>query len=163
MGRVAPARGARTPSAEDPERPSRRGGPPPSHAAGGGALLLSLGALGVVFGDIGTSPLYAMQAVFANAVEPTQEGVYGVVSLVFWAITIIVSLKYVTFIMRADNEGEGGIMALIARVQTVKLGGRAGAKGGGAPWVFCRAPVFCAGGVTPAGSVAAGGARGGGG
>jgi KUP system potassium uptake protein len=117
MTEVVPARGARTPSAEDPERrPGSRGGPP-SHAAGVGGLVLSLGALGVVFGDIGTSPLYAMQAVFANAVRPTQEGVYGVVSLVFWAVTIIVSLKYVTFIMRADNDGEGGIMALIARVQ----------------------------------------------
>src|SRR4051812_31139212 len=134
------------------------------HSAGMTAL--TLGALGVVFGDIGTSPLYALQTVFAadhHAIRPTEAGVYGVISLVFWSITLIVSVKYVTFIMRADNEGEGGIMALIARVQTVKLGGRAGAKGGGAPWVFCRAPVFCAGGVTPAGSVAAGGARGGGG
>src|SRR4051812_427821 len=153
MGRVAPARGARTPSAEDPERPSRRGGPPPSHAAGGGALLLSLGALGVVFGDIGTSPLYAMQAVFANAVEPTQEGVYGVVSLVFWAITIIVSLKYVTFIMRADNEGEGGIMALIARVQGAVT------KGGAAPVALIALGIFGAslfygdGMITPAISV----------
>src|SRR5829696_668734 len=124
MARLAPARGARTPSAEDPERRPTPGGRPPSHAAHAGALVLSLGALGVVFGDIGTSPLYAMQAVFANAVEPSEEGVYGVVSLIFWAVTIIVSLKYVTFIMRADNEGEGGIMALIARVQGVKLRGR---------------------------------------
>src|SRR5919202_2584121 len=81
---------------------------------------LTIAALGVVFGDIGTSPLYALHAVFTfdnHAVKPTQAGVYGVISLVFWAITIIVSLKYVTFIMRADNDGEGGIMALIARVQ----------------------------------------------
>ena len=81
---------------------------------------LTLGALGVVFGDIGTSPLYALQTVFAadhHAVRPTQAGVYGVISLVFWTITIIVSVKYVTFIMRADNEGEGGIMALIALIQ----------------------------------------------
>ena len=81
---------------------------------------LTFGALGVVFGDIGTSPLYALQTVFAadhHAVRPTQAGVYGVISLVFWTITIIVSIKYVTFIMRADNEGEGGIMALIALVQ----------------------------------------------
>src|SRR5215218_9767736 len=121
MARLAPARGARTPSAEDPERRPTPGGHPPSHAVHAGALVLSLGALGVVFGDIGTSPLYAMQAVFANAVEPSAEGVYGVVSLVFWAITIIVTLKYVTFIMRADNHGEGGIMALIALVQGARL------------------------------------------
>ena len=70
-----------------------------------------MGALGVVFGDIGTSPLYALQALFAannQAVTPNEASVYGVISLVFWAITSVVSVKYVTFIMRADNEGEGG-------------------------------------------------------
>jgi KUP system potassium uptake protein len=93
-----------------------------AHAAGKAAL--TLGALGVVFGDIGTSPLYALQTVFSvdhHAVHPTQTSVYGVISLVFWAITIIVSIKYVTLIMRADNDGEGGIMALIARIQGVHL------------------------------------------
>jgi KUP system potassium uptake protein len=81
---------------------------------------LTFAALGVVFGDIGTSPLYALHAVFSiddHAVKPTQAAVYGVISLVVWAITVIVSIKYVTLIMRADNEGEGGIMALIALVQ----------------------------------------------
>ena len=85
---------------------------------------LSLGALGIVFGDIGTSPLYALQTVFAaerHAVRPTEAGVYGVISLVFWAVTIIVSIKYVVFIMRADNDGEGGIMALIALLRKVGL------------------------------------------
>jgi KUP system potassium uptake protein len=89
---------------------------------------LTLGALGVVFGDIGTSPLYALQAVFSadnHAVKPTQVDIYGVVSLVFWSITIIVSIKYVTLIMRADNNGEGGIMALIAKIQEVALQPRA--------------------------------------
>src|SRR6201991_4824181 len=89
------------------------------HAKAGMAAL-TLGALGVVFGDIGTSPLYALQTVFTHdnhAVPTSHEAVYGVISLVFWAITIIVSVKYVTFIMRADNEGEGGIMALIALIQ----------------------------------------------
>jgi KUP system potassium uptake protein len=79
-----------------------------------------LGALGVVFGDIGTSPLYALQTVFAidgGAVRPTSGDVYGVISLVFWSITLIVSIKYVTFIMRADNHREGGVMALAALVQ----------------------------------------------
>ena len=84
-----------------------------------GALLLTLGALGVVFGDIGTSPLYALHAVFSASqnVQPDEAGVYGVISLVFWTITLVVSIKYVTFIMRADNDGDGGIMALIALVQ----------------------------------------------
>ncbi len=84
-----------------------------------GAGALTLGALGVVFGDIGTSPLYALQAVFSTeGIRPDESHVYGIISLVFWSITIIVSIKYVTVIMRADNEGEGGIMALIALVQS---------------------------------------------
>jgi KUP system potassium uptake protein len=85
-----------------------------------GTAGLVLGALGVVFGDIGTSPLYALHAVFTagdRAVQPIREDVYGVVSLVFWTITLVVTGKYVTFIMRADNSGEGGIMALIALAQ----------------------------------------------
>ncbi|MDP9094661.1 MAG: potassium transporter Kup [Actinomycetota bacterium] len=86
----------------------------------GGLAALTIGALGVVFGDIGTSPLYAIQAVFSAdhhrvRTDPTE--VYGVISLVFWAITVIVSIKYVTFILRADNDGEGGIMALTALLQ----------------------------------------------
>jgi KUP system potassium uptake protein len=90
------------------------------HAKAGTAAL-TLGALGVVFGDIGTSPLYALQTVFTHddrAVPTSDDAIYGVVSLVFWTITLIVSVKYVTFIMRADNDGEGGIMALIALIQT---------------------------------------------
>ncbi len=93
-------------------------------AAKGGMVGLTLGALGVVFGDIGTSPLYALQAVFTangHAVHATPSEVYGVVSLVFWSITMIVSVKYVTFIMRADNHGEGGIMALTALVEGMRL------------------------------------------
>jgi KUP system potassium uptake protein len=108
---------------EPEEQPPEAAAPPraqrQSHAKAGMAAL-TLGALGVVFGDIGTSPLYALQTVFAadhHAVRPTQSAVYGVISLVFWTITTIVSVKYVTFIMRADNDGEGGIMALIALVQ----------------------------------------------
>jgi len=79
---------------------------------------LALAALGVVFGDIGTSPLYAMKEVFseAYAVTATHDHVLGAVSLVFWALMLVVSVKYVMFILRADNRGEGGIMALIALV-----------------------------------------------
>jgi KUP system potassium uptake protein len=79
--------------------------------------LLSLGALGVVYGDIGTSPLYALKECLASdhGADPTQAAnVYGVLSLVFWALTFIVAIKYITFIMRADNKGEGGILALAA-------------------------------------------------
>jgi KUP system potassium uptake protein len=89
-----------------------------------GAATLALGALGIVFGDIGTSPLYALQTVFAadhQAVKPTEGDVFGVISLVFWSITLIVSIEFVLFIMRADNDGEGGILALIAKVQTAPL------------------------------------------
>jgi KUP system potassium uptake protein len=85
---------------------------------------LTLGALGVVFGDIGTSPLYALQTVFTadhHSVHATPGEVYGVISLVFWSITMIVSVKYVSFIMRADNQGEGGIMALAALLDGAKL------------------------------------------
>ncbi|GAC1509285.1 MAG: potassium transporter Kup [Chloroflexota bacterium] len=87
-----------------------------------GRLVLMLGALGVVYGDIGTSPLYAMQAVFSidkSLVRPTTDDVLGVVSLVIWSIALIVSVKYVTFILRADNDGEGGVMALAALVRHV--------------------------------------------
>src|SRR3954451_16877958 len=125
MGDVATRPGAFAESADDPKPDSEHHVARPRGKHNGGALALAAGALGVVFGDIGTSPLYALQATFTEAVTPDRQGVYGVISLVFWAITLIVSVKYVTFIMRADNEGEGGIMALIARVQTVKLGGRA--------------------------------------
>ncbi|MDX6626055.1 MAG: system potassium uptake protein [Solirubrobacterales bacterium] len=85
---------------------------------------LALGALGVVFGDIGTSPLYALQTVFSadnHAVKPTEGDVFGVISLVFWTITLIVSIEFVILIMRADNDGEGGIMALIALVMGAPL------------------------------------------
>jgi KUP system potassium uptake protein len=102
-------------------RPTRRAATAAHPAAhGAGAAGLALGALGVVFGDIGTSPLYALQAVFAidhRAVQPTRSDVYGVISLVFWAILLIVSIKYVVFILRADNDGEGGIMAMAALIR----------------------------------------------
>jgi KUP system potassium uptake protein len=79
---------------------------------------LALGALGVVYGDIGTSPLYTMKEVFSgpHPIAPDVHNVLGILSLVFWALIIVVSLKYVVFILRADNRGEGGIMALMALV-----------------------------------------------
>jgi KUP system potassium uptake protein len=77
---------------------------------------MALAALGVVYGDIGTSPLYVMKEVFAgnHPIPLTPENVLGILSLIVWSLLIIVSIKYVVFIMRADNRGEGGIMALIA-------------------------------------------------
>ena len=76
---------------------------------------LTLGALGVVYGDIGTSPLYALREVFATKHATLSEpDILGVLSLVFWTLTVIVTLKYVTLIMRANNNGEGGTMALMA-------------------------------------------------
>jgi KUP system potassium uptake protein len=92
-----------------------------------GVAALTLAALGVVFGDIGTSPLYALQTVFHadhGIIHPTSTDVYGVISLIFWSVTIIVSIKYVTLIMRADNDGEGGIMALIGLIRGVRIEGR---------------------------------------
>ncbi|HEU5357708.1 MAG TPA: potassium transporter Kup [Gemmatimonadales bacterium] len=80
---------------------------------------LSLGALGVVYGDIGTSPLYALTECFrgVHSVEPTRDNIFGVLSLVFWALTFVVTFKYLLFVMRADNRGEGGILALFALVR----------------------------------------------
>ncbi len=108
---------------------------PTSHAhhlpRGRRALALaSLGALGVVYGDIGTSPLYAMKECLAHpysqhAMEATHDHVLGVLSLIFWALTLIISVKYVVFVLRADNKGEGGILALAALVQGGEGTGRA--------------------------------------
>jgi len=93
---------------------------PPSRAHPGArqtsVALLGLAALGVVYGDIGTSPLYAIKECFAGdyGLTPTSANVLGVLSLVFWALLLVVVVKYLTFIMRADNHGEGGILALLA-------------------------------------------------
>ena len=122
MGRPAPGstgpQGQPPAAGYPPTRPARRRRHPATH--GDGLLGLALGAVGVVYGDIGTSPLYAMQTVFSiddRAVKPTEADVFGVISLMFWSITLIVSVKYVVFILRADNDGEGGIMALAALIR----------------------------------------------
>jgi KUP system potassium uptake protein len=80
---------------------------------------LSLAALGIVYGDIGTSPLYALQQCFTSksfSIDPTAENVYGVLSLIVWLLVMVVAIKYIVFIMRADNRGEGGILALMALI-----------------------------------------------
>jgi KUP system potassium uptake protein len=92
--------------------------------AHGARVLLALGALGVVYGDIGTSPLYTEQVIFTAhraAATTTLAGVYGVVSLIFWALMILVTIKYAGFIMRAHNRGDGGIMALTALIRRRKV------------------------------------------
>ncbi len=113
---------------------------------------LALGALGVVFGDIGTSPLYAMREALhhARTTANVEVSVLGVVSLVLWALTLIVTVKYVVFLMRADNKGEGGTLALMALTQRA-LGGRAAI-----PFYLgvCGAALFYGDGmITPAISV----------
>ena len=87
----------------------------PSHQKGA-SFTLMLAAIGVVFGDIGTSPLYALKECFSpeHGIPFSTDAVYGVISMVFWAFAIVVSLKYVLFVMRANNHGEGGILALMA-------------------------------------------------
>src|SRR5687768_9817072 len=87
---------------------------------------LALLALGVVYGDIGTSPLYAIRECFngPHAVAATHDHVLGVLSLIFWALIIVVSIKYLVFVMRADNHGEGGILALTALATPIKPTGR---------------------------------------
>jgi KUP system potassium uptake protein len=93
--------------------------------AQGSRLVLALGALGIVFGDLGTSPLYTERVIFTlhrNAAQPTVAGVYGIASLIFWAMTIIVSIKYAGFLMRAHNRGDGGGMALAALIERRGIG-----------------------------------------
>jgi KUP system potassium uptake protein len=93
---------------------------------------LAIGALGVVFGDIGTSPLYAVQTVFnpsdPHPVKVSHDSIFGIISLIFWSVTIIVTVTYVLLVMRADNDGEGGIMALIALIRRRALPGGRRAK-----------------------------------
>src|SRR5471032_2566552 len=79
-----------------------------------GPSTLVLGAIGVVFGDIGTSPLYTLRECLKAAGGVTVPNVFGIVSLILWSILVVVTLKYVTFVMRAGNDGEGGILALTA-------------------------------------------------
>jgi KUP system potassium uptake protein len=138
---------ARASGATERRRPAQRTG----------MAALALGAIGVVFGDIGTSPLYSMQTIFGasgHAVRATAADAFGIASLVFWAITIVVSVKYVTFIMRADNDGEGGIMALTALLR--RSAGRRGFTGAGllvALGVFGASLFYGDGMITPAISV----------
>ncbi|HUR34057.1 MAG TPA: potassium transporter Kup [Vicinamibacterales bacterium] len=86
-------------------------------------VTLSVAALGVVYGDIGTSPLYALRECFygEHAIPPTATNIMGVLSMVLWALVLVISLKYITFVLRADNQGEGGILALTALATPIKI------------------------------------------
>src|SRR5262245_11993898 len=93
-----------------------------AQAARSRLFALTLTAIGVVYGDIGTSPLYTIRECFfgTHPVAPTYENVLGVLSLILYALIIVVSIKYIVVVMRADNQGEGGILALTALVQDKK-------------------------------------------
>jgi KUP system potassium uptake protein len=115
---------------------------------------LSLGALGVVYGDIGTSPLYALrESLEGHGLAPNPTNVLGVLSLIFWSLILVISIKYIIFVMRADNDGEGGILALTALLMPSRL-----VRGGGR-WVlislglFGTALLYGDGIITPAISV----------
>ena len=99
------------------------GGQPPSGKA---LAALTLAALGVVYGDIGTSPLYALKECFGeqHGIEPTPENILGVLSLILWSLNFVVSYKYIALVLRADNRGEGGILALLALVKGAEEGRR---------------------------------------
>jgi KUP system potassium uptake protein len=110
------------------------------HAPQGAKLAVVVGALGVVFGDIGTSPIYTLQTVFSpddpHPVPVSAENVYGVVSLIFWSVMIVVTATYVLLITRLDNEGEGGIMALITLLR------RSGSRNGRIAMTMAALGIF---------------------
>ena len=120
-------------------------------------LTLSLGALGVVYGDIGTSPLYALRECFhgTHKIEPSPDNILGVLSLIFWSLVLVISVKYLALIMRADNKGEGGILALLALV----LPNGTSIRSGWVAWwlvilgLFGSALLYGDGVITPAISV----------
>jgi KUP system potassium uptake protein len=135
--------------------------PSEAHADRRRLIPLTLTALGVVYGDIGTSPLYALRECFfgSHSVPPTHENVLGVLSLIIYSLLLVISIKYVVIVMRADNQGEGGVLALTALIP-----GRAGAAGGparlavGRPLlialgIFGTALLYGDGMITPAISV----------
>lgn len=126
------------PTAATPDEPDE------SHNGHGGdhksrLVALALGALGIVYGDIGTSPLYALRESFHEehgiAVNPAN--ILGILSLIFWALIVIISVKYLVFVMRADNQGEGGILALTALISPIRRVSR-----GSRRWALIRLGIF---------------------
>ena len=123
--------------------------------AQGSLRKLALGAIGIVFGDIGTSPIYAFRETFAghHTLIPDRLHIYGVLSLIFWSMMTIVTLKYVTIIMRADNKGEGGSLALLALINRSLGGKRRWTSGIILMGVFATALFYGDSMITPAISV----------
>jgi KUP system potassium uptake protein len=118
---------------------------PHAHHAGGrtvDGLKLAVGAIGVVYGDIGTSPLYAIKecVTLPHGVAPLTANIFGVLSLVFWSITLVVAVKYLFYVMRADNEGEGGVLALLALVARSTTAPDNPQKSAGSTWIHLRRP-----------------------
>src|SRR5438309_11954853 len=130
-------------------------GPPDDLAHGhaqGPLYKLAIGAIGIVFGDIGTSPIYAFRETFAgrHTLIPDQLHIYGVLSLIFYSMMIIVTLKYVTIIMRADNKGEGGSLALLALINRTLSGKKRWTSGIVMLGVFATALFYGDSMITPA-------------
>ncbi|WP_312147864.1 potassium transporter Kup [Brevundimonas sp.] len=151
MAGDTPRGDAETSAAKASEQPNAQTPSPPGHGKATHRALI-LGAIGVVFGDIGTSPIYALREAIGHAQKGVggELAIIGVVSLAFWALMIVVTFKYVMFLMRADNKGEGGTLSLMALAQH--------AIGRRSAWLFilgvCGAALFYADGViTPAISV----------
>ena len=117
--------------------------------------ILSLTALGVVYGDIGTSPLYAIRECFhgPHSIPPTHDNILGVLSLIFWSLIIIISVKYMIFVLRADNKGEGGILSLAALATPIKPSGKTEKKLLIIIGVFGAALLYGEGFITPSISI----------
>jgi KUP system potassium uptake protein len=118
-------------------------------------IVLSLATLGVVYGDIGTSPLYAMRECFhgAHAIVPSPANILGVLSLIFWSLIIVISIKYLVFVLRADNHGEGGILSLTALATPIRPSGRTESTVLILIGIFGAALLYGDGIITPAISV----------
>lgn len=118
-------------------------------------LLLSLAALGIVFGDIGTSPLYALKECFhgPHAIPLNSINIFGVLSLITWSLIIVISIKYIVYVMRADNRGEGGVLALMVLAMDRRRQSRAASTGLLLAGLFGSALIFGDGMITPAISV----------
>lgn len=127
----------------------------PAHHSSGATLPLALAALGVVYGDIGTSPLYAMRECFVGntGLPITPANVLGVLSLIFWSLIVVISIKYLVFVMRADNQGEGGILALLALVTSTNRDASPRRVGLVLLGLFGAALLYGDGVITPAISV----------
>src|SRR5690606_9708270 len=136
-------------------RSARAGGAVASSPGKTGLAGLVVGAIGVVFGDIGTSPLYTLKLAFSPhyGLVADHDTVLGILSLVFWALTLVVTVKYVSIITRADNDGEGGIMALMALAQRTLAGRARSSYLVGLLGVFGAALFFGVGVITPSSSV----------